>query len=219
MANLKSSRRTFPRTCVCCGSKSVQPALIDREFDVKHDGKQYTVSVRDLEVERCESCGEVTLGVDADDRIDASLREQLGFLTPAQIRRNRKVLGLTQTQLAESIGCASETLSRWENGAIVQSRGADRLLRAYFALPSLRTFLATVELDPTLGACVIEQVQWTTVETSMSDDLLTRISPLPQSPSRSFASNTTRRINQHRHGELSSNPSEYPRRVNYDEAA
>ncbi len=193
--------------------------MIDREFDVKHDGKQYTMPVRDLQVERCDSCGEVTLGVESDDRIDAALREHLGLLTPAQIRHNRKALRLTQAQLAEFIGCASETLSRWENGAIVQSRGADRLLRAYFALPSLRSFLATVELDRTLGTCVIEQVQWASTEAPVFDDLLTRISPLPQLPSGSFVSKKTRKIIPHGRGELSSNPSEFPRRVNYDEAA
>ena len=150
-----TSRRTVPRTCVQCGANRVRPTTIDREVDVKHDGKVHHVVVRGMPVERCGECGETTLGTDADERIDAALREHLGLLSPECIRASRVALGMTQAQLAGQVGCASETLSRWENGALVQSRGMDLILRAYFALPSLRAFCAALKQDRTLGASVV----------------------------------------------------------------
>jgi transcriptional regulator with XRE-family HTH domain len=36
---------------------------------------------------------------------------------PADIRQRREALGLTQGQLAEKLGVALNTVSRWENGA------------------------------------------------------------------------------------------------------
>jgi putative zinc finger/helix-turn-helix YgiT family protein len=128
---------------------------ISHDFEVKHDGKLYPISIHNAPAERCSSCGNVTFGSDVDTSIDAALRDHLGLLTPEQIRANRKLLNLTQAQLAELICCAGETLSRWETGAIVQSRGADRLLRAFFGLPELRAFFTSMEHDRSLGAEVV----------------------------------------------------------------
>lgn len=191
--------------------------MVNRTFDVKHEGKQYSVTVRELLVELCKTCNSVTLGSDSDDQIDAALREHLGLLTPERIRENRKSLGLTQAQLAEFIGCASESLSRWESGALVQSRGADRLLRAYFALPPLRAFFAAVESDRLLGWNVVQAVQWATTEPSVVNDPLLHKMSLPQSSSTARVSQVARK-RQSKSG-ISPSPCEYPRKVRYDEAA
>jgi DNA-binding transcriptional regulator YiaG len=60
------------------------------------------------------------------------LREQLGLLSAQQIRTNREQLGLTQRGLAEHLVVAVATISRWETGALTQSRAMDRYLRLYF---------------------------------------------------------------------------------------
>ena len=52
-------------------------------------------------------------------------------MTPKRILRIRKVLGLTQQQLAEEIGAFRETVARWELGSN-QPRGAN--LRALIKL-------------------------------------------------------------------------------------
>lgn len=217
MANPKSSRRAFPRTCVCCGSKSVQPSLIDREFDVKHDGRHHHVMVRDLPVEQCASCKEVTLGSDSDEYVDAALREHLGLLPPERIRSNRIRLGMTQVQLAEQIGCASETLSRWENGALVQSRGADRLLRAYFAMPSLRAFFVAVEQDRQLGSFVVTGVHWALGDEHASGAVLPNVEPLPK-PARAQSAPLHARGSSRAMRSVPSSPSEYPRLAKYNDA-
>jgi hypothetical protein len=43
--------------------------------------------------------------------------------------------------LADLLGVAVFTLSRWETGAQIQQRSLDRFLRAFFKLPELREAL------------------------------------------------------------------------------
>ena len=66
---------------------------------------------------------------------------QLGLLSGAQIRKNREELGLSQREMAEHLGVAVETISRWENSALTQTRAMDRYLRVYFAVPAARAAL------------------------------------------------------------------------------
>ena len=137
-------KRSFPRTCVKCRQVRVMPATIDREMTLKYDGAHYQLFVRSISVNKCEHCNECTFGDDSDSAINAALRAHLGLLAPSDIRSHRKALGLTQESLAAALGCANETISRWESDWIVQSAAYDRLLRAYFALPELRAFLAAL---------------------------------------------------------------------------
>jgi transcriptional regulator with XRE-family HTH domain len=88
---------------------------------------------------------------DADSQIADALRGQLAFLTPAQIRDNRDQLGLSQRELAEHLGVAVETISRWENGVLIQSRAMDRYLRVYFGVPAARTALGEHAATPSFG--------------------------------------------------------------------
>ena len=102
----------------------------------------YTVTVPELKVPRCQSCGELVLDSAANRQITEALRQHLRLLTPGQIRTNRETLGLTQRQLASHLGIAEATLSRWETGGQIQQRALDRLLRLYFSSPSVRATLA-----------------------------------------------------------------------------
>jgi len=162
------SARKYPRTCSepGCRKKQVYATVIDRQFRVKHDGKLHEFVVRDFPVEKCSACDSITIGSDSDEILGRALREHLGFLLPSQVREGRIVLGHTQKYMASLIGCASETLSRWESGVLVQSAAYDRMLRSYFGLPQLRDFLLLLKTRPTLGnapvfnddACVRQQV-------------------------------------------------------------
>jgi len=67
------------------------------------------------------------------------------------MRKGIGQLGLKQQALAERLGVAPETISRWVNGALIQSRAMDNLLRLYFALPEVRAVLQGTRQDPNLG--------------------------------------------------------------------
>jgi transcriptional regulator with XRE-family HTH domain len=86
-----------------------------------------------------------------DEKINEALRAHLRLLTPGQIRKGLETLGLQQQELAEQLGVAKETISRWLNGALIQSRAMDNLLRVFFALPAVRSVLRGPDQDPQLG--------------------------------------------------------------------
>jgi putative zinc finger/helix-turn-helix YgiT family protein len=120
----------------------------------KHDGRVYQVQIPEFHVPKCEACGELIFGDDADNQITEALRAMLRLLTPQQIRAGRKVLRLSQERLAECLGVAAETISRWETGGLIQSRAMDNFLRVFFGFPEVRTALCGAEQDPELGTKV-----------------------------------------------------------------
>src|SRR6266542_1728982 len=149
--------KPFPWRCLKCLKRDVYPATVPYTAEVNHDGRLYEVQVPALEIPRCRACGELVFTNRVDEQITDALRAQLRLLTPVQIRASRKALGLLQQELAERLGVAEATISRWETGTLIQSRAMDNVLRAYFALPELRAALRGVQQDPDFGAVVMSQ--------------------------------------------------------------
>lgn len=143
--------RPFPWPCSNCFTATVVPTFIDYTAKVKHDGVVYELHLPAVEVPRCRTCGETVITEAVDERINDALRSRLRLLTPVQIRKGIEQLGLQQQELAERLGVAAETISRWVNGALIQSRAMDNLLRVYFALPEVRDVLRGASQDPQLG--------------------------------------------------------------------
>jgi putative zinc finger/helix-turn-helix YgiT family protein len=108
---------------------------------IDHDGRKYQVSIPNLVVPRCGQCGTIALDEEANRAISAAFRKEANLLTPEQIREHRLALGLTQQALADALGVAVSTLSRWETGAQIQQRSFDRFLRAFFGFPEVRRVL------------------------------------------------------------------------------
>jgi putative zinc finger/helix-turn-helix YgiT family protein len=158
------TQKPFPWKCGNCGNRSVVPATIRYSIDMEHDGRTYSVTVDDLAAPRCERCGEVVLDDAANHRISDAFRQQIGLLTPQEIRGNRERLEKTQRELAAALGIAEATLSRWETGAQIQQRVMDRFLRLYFAFSNVRDALADEEQIKALGATVQHRSQALTPE-------------------------------------------------------
>jgi DNA-binding XRE family transcriptional regulator len=53
----------------------------------------------------------------------------------------RANLELSQQEMAEQVGVATETISRWEAGGLIQSRAMDNLLRLFFESEEVRRLL------------------------------------------------------------------------------
>ncbi len=56
--------------------------------------------------------------------------------------------------MAQQMGVAVETISRWENGVLTQTRAMDRYLRVYFGVPAARAALTQETSIPSLGTHV-----------------------------------------------------------------
>jgi putative zinc finger/helix-turn-helix YgiT family protein len=138
------SRRFAPR-CGQCHQKTMALATVPYDIRIDHDGKKYDVHVEDLSVPKCANCGAISIDDDASEQIDAAFRQQAKLLTPSEIREGRLKLGFHQQQeFAKCLGVAVSTLSRWETGAQIQQHFHDGVLRAFFAVPELRIFLASL---------------------------------------------------------------------------
>lgn len=147
--------KPFPWRCPECGKKEVRLVTVAHTSHVRHDGRSYEVKIPSLELPQCAACGELVFDNHADDQIARALRAQLGLLSAEQIRDNRVALGLSQRQLAEHLGVAVETISRWENGVMIQTRAMDRYLRLYFGVPAARAALLNESSLPALGEHVV----------------------------------------------------------------
>jgi putative zinc finger/helix-turn-helix YgiT family protein len=128
--------KPFPWMCGKCGQTEVRPKAIDYKAEIKHDGKLYEVQVSSLEVPTCAHCQTQWFDAHTDDQINIALRQQIGLMQPEEIRSQRKGLRLTQKDLAEKIGAAESSLSRWENGSSIQSKSTDKSLRMFFKHPN-----------------------------------------------------------------------------------
>ncbi len=133
--------RPFPWKCSSCRERAVFPLTEDYTTTVDHDGRSYQIEVPNLVIHSCQKCGKRVLDGEAEDRLMEALRLKAGLLLPSAIKARRLELGLTQKRLAELLGVAEATLSRWESGGQVQQRGYDIGLRAFFSVPEFRAFL------------------------------------------------------------------------------
>jgi transcriptional regulator with XRE-family HTH domain len=134
--------RPYPWKCAECKHKAVVPTTIAHTAQIRHEGEPHEVFVPDLPVHACQHCGAVAMGVEADHRVRAQLRDDLDLLQPAVIRANRLSRGLTQAELGLLLGFAGESVSRWERG-VLQCRTTDNLLRAFFDLPAFRDYITS----------------------------------------------------------------------------
>lgn len=104
-----------------------------------------TVTV-DREFFRCDGCGEERQTVEQTSEVDRRaarlVRDELRLLQPEEIRRLRDSLGLTQEEFESALGLGAKSMARWENGAVMQSKAADNLLRAVARDPELLEHLS-----------------------------------------------------------------------------
>jgi DNA-binding transcriptional regulator YiaG len=102
----------------------------------------------------CAACDLSVTDEEGDEPLQAALRKHIGLLTPQQIKAGIKELGITQEKFAERIRCAPESISRWLNGAVLQSRLYDCLMRIYFEFPQVRNALDQFPPGVTFGETV-----------------------------------------------------------------
>ncbi len=115
--------------CLQCGN----PLRVDRENFLYDACGLPGVTLLDVEVDRCPSCGAYEVVIPQLEELHALIARlvtrKAGRLTGPEVRFLRKWLGWSGADFAAHMGVAPETASRWETGADPIGTIADRLLR------------------------------------------------------------------------------------------
>jgi len=116
------------RKCPIC-EKEGKTEIIKKRETLNIRGENIEV---DMEIHRCESCGEEILRTDTRydpfEQAYRIYRKKNCMLQPEEIKAIRKKYGLTQTEFSKILGWGLSTLSRYENGAL-QDEAHDKILR------------------------------------------------------------------------------------------
>lgn len=137
--------------CPICGLGSLTEKKIKKAFEYK--GETHTVS--NYLILECNACNESLAGDKENRRIEKELtdfrRKIDRLLTSGEIKAIRKKLGYTQEKMAELLGVAPKTFSRYENGQVTQSKAMDNLLRSIDYTPAVINAFTPAENYEILG--------------------------------------------------------------------
>jgi putative transcriptional regulator len=121
--------------CPSCGRQALERRVIREEFDYGADDERVRVVAEAVPVLVCPACEEVFYGPEAEQVHHRAICKALGLLTPEQIRGVRERLGMSQADFARLTGIGVATLSRWEQGRLMQTRSLDGYLQVLDAVP------------------------------------------------------------------------------------
>ena len=142
--------------CYQCGGVFTRRIAPPHQRKLRYEGTSHDVLVTDMPEWHCEACNLSVTDEEGDEPLQAALRKHMGLLTPQQIKAGIKELGMTQEKFAEKIRCAPESISRWLNGVVLQSRVYDCLMRIYFHFPEVRGALDQFTPDTEFGRNVVQ---------------------------------------------------------------
>lgn len=112
--------------------------------------------LRNVEVSRCEKCGEYEVAIPAIDQLNnaiaARVIEKRGRLAGAEIRFLRTVLGYSGADFAKLIRSSASTVSRWESGQQPIGHHADMLVRALIVIDQRMVAYPIAQLGALAGA-------------------------------------------------------------------
>lgn len=108
------------KRCVRCGGAALLSVMSDEK--VKVGDLVFAVAVP---ATKCDGCGEVYVSGKVGRRMELEVARNLaerGFFTGEAFRFMGKALGMRAVDLAELLGVAAETVSRWETGKLAMDR-------------------------------------------------------------------------------------------------
>lgn len=147
--------------CVECGA-----AMRRTDEPITDVYKNEEITVEGIPHYKCDACGETVMDADALGKwaaaADEEYRKQHGLLTPADIAKLRKSLGMTQAEFQKVLGVKSPTVSRWETGAVIQTETANKLMVLMRNVPCVADELkAMEEIGRPAAGCIVRSGSWT----------------------------------------------------------
>ena len=131
--------------CPRCSHKCVEPRVIRDEFDYGPDDDRIKIVAEAVPVLVCTACDEIFYGPEAGHAHHLAICKALHLLTPEEIKGVRDRLGKNQAEFARLTGVGVATLSRWEQGRLMQTRAHDNYLKLLLALPEAIGVLARID--------------------------------------------------------------------------
>src|SRR6187401_3532944 len=131
----EKAAKPYPWRCPRCLEKAVSLVAMPYRAKGSHDGRAFEIEIPEVRIPKCSQCGELVFSNSVDEQITHALRSHLKLLEPEQIRDARQRLNLNLAELADRLGTDEQSLARWEEGLVLQSRAMDNLMRVFFALP------------------------------------------------------------------------------------
>jgi len=121
------------------------PICEEGYLNLVHERLEYTYKDRVTEVDtdllKCSVCGESFVVSPSERELEKLLTDERrkvdGLLTSDEIREIRHTLGLTQVELAKTLGVGEKNFARYENGQATQGRAMDVLLRIFKDCPAM----------------------------------------------------------------------------------
>jgi DNA-binding transcriptional regulator YiaG len=141
--------------CHQCGSEMVHRISPPHRVKMRYEGSPHDVLVENMPEWHCAACCVSVTDGESDESLQDALRDHIGLLSPQKIKTGLRELRISQDKFAERLGCAAESVSRWLNGASLQSRAYDRLMRIYFHFPAVRGLLENYSPEASFGDTVV----------------------------------------------------------------
>ena len=134
--------------CAECGGELVS-VCTPLEEEIR--GERYTVY--GITRYECQKCHEYEIDASEEERLSAELwrqyRQRHGMLSPHEIRGLREARHLSQAEFGKLVGANIQTVSRWENGRVIQDERANRLMVLMRDVPAAFVYLCELsEVHP-----------------------------------------------------------------------
>ncbi|MCP4655335.1 MAG: type II toxin-antitoxin system MqsA family antitoxin [bacterium] len=113
--------------CPVCAGSEVRTAIEVQAFLYGEDPNATELSAR-VPVRTCDSCGFQFTDFEAEQARHEAICRHLGVMTPAEVAEIRKRYRFSQAELARLTRIGEASLSRWENGQLIQNAAYDQFL-------------------------------------------------------------------------------------------
>ncbi len=137
--------------CGECGNKNLK---LENIKGTTHPWKDFVgvELLQDQEVLVCQNCKNKVLSLKNINELERNIRNTLHEKTCAAIKRLAKELGLTQEQLAVSLGVTPEYVSKVKNKKAILSFTLFNLLQSFSIHPDLISQLTGVKVRDSQGS-------------------------------------------------------------------
>lgn len=113
--------------CPTCDSRNITTTNEVEAFTYGK-GDDTVELTAEVQVHRCLDCNSQFTGSEAEDARHNAVCKHLGVMTPAQVLSIRNMHTMSAAAFANLTGLGTASLSRWENGLLIQNKAYDTLL-------------------------------------------------------------------------------------------